>query len=42
MMSYLLRGIDPRLWHRAKAKAAKERLTMRAVLISLLTKWVQA
>jgi plasmid stability protein len=39
-MTYLLRDIDPELWTRVKVRAAREGVSMRAVLIRLLRAYV--
>lgn len=40
-VNYLLRNIDPRLWHKFKVRAAKDRLPMRTVLMRLLASYVK-
>lgn len=42
MSSYILRKIDPDLWARVKAKAALERTTLKALIESLLAKWLES
>jgi hypothetical protein len=37
--TYLVRDIDPMLWRSVKASAAKEGLTIRAVILRFLTEY---
>jgi hypothetical protein len=41
MASYILRGIDPELWHRVKVKALGERLTLKALIERLLADYLK-
>jgi hypothetical protein len=36
---YLLDGIPPKLWRQARTQAKKNGLSMRALLLTLLTDW---
>jgi hypothetical protein len=36
MLSYILRSIDPELWDDVKARAARDGLPLRAVILALL------
>jgi len=36
---YLLSGIPPTLWERARARARKEDLSIRTILLSLVEQW---
>jgi hypothetical protein len=36
MPSYILRTIDPKLWERVKARASKDGLPLRALILALL------
>lgn len=36
---YLLSGIPPTLWERARARARKEHVAMRQVILSLVEEW---
>ena len=38
---YLLDGIPPTLWEKARAKARKEHRSMRAVILTLLTAYAE-
>ena len=38
--NYILRDIDPGLWKRAKARATRDGLTLRAVIFALLRSYV--
>jgi len=38
---YLLDGIPPSLWTRVRTKAKRERTSVRALILSLLTAWVE-
>lgn len=38
--NYLLDSIPPTLWAKAKQKARREHLSMRAAILTLLTQWV--
>jgi predicted HicB family RNase H-like nuclease len=39
-VSYLLRNIDQDLWRRVKSKAALEGVSVNALILRLLTEWV--
>jgi plasmid stability protein len=41
MVSYILRNIDEDFWKRIKSKAALEGLSVKSVIINLLTDWVK-
>lgn len=41
MPSYILRGVDPELWKRVKAKAALEGITIRDLIEDFLREWVK-
>ena len=36
---YLLSGIPPTLWERARARARREHVAMRTVILSLIEEW---
>ncbi len=38
---YLLSGIPPTLWDRARAKARRDGVSMRALILSLLNAWLE-
>ncbi len=38
---YLLSGIPPTLWAKARAKAAKEGIAMRSLILTLLEQWLE-
>jgi len=38
---YLLSGIPPTLWEKARAKAKREGLSMRAMLLTLVDAWLK-
>ena len=40
-MTYLLRDIDDDLWARVKTRAARERISVRDVILRLLKAWVR-
>ncbi len=40
MPSFILRGIDPAFWRRVKSKAAAEGVTIKALILRLLTTWL--
>lgn len=40
-MSYLLRDVDPDWWRLVKAKAARDGLSIREVILSLLRAWLR-
>ncbi len=40
MASYILRQIDPKLWHRVKVKALSENLTIKALIEKLISEWL--
>ena len=40
--SYILRGFDPDLWRRVKAKCAMEGTTIKDVIAGLLVSWLKA
>lgn len=42
MSSYLMHRLDEQLWRKVKAKAATEGVSIRDVILRLLTDWVQA
>jgi hypothetical protein len=39
MLTYILRDIDPALWHAVKVRAAEQGLTIRAVILAQLAQW---
>lgn len=41
MASYILRSIDPDLWHRVKVKALGERITIKALILKLIVEWLE-
>jgi hypothetical protein len=40
-MNYYLRDLDPILWHRLKTKALARHLSLRELILSLLTTWLK-
>lgn len=38
---YLLSGIPPTLWERARARAKREELSIRTVILSLVEQWTE-
>jgi hypothetical protein len=38
---YMLKGVDPELWRKVRAKAAFEGRTIREVIVELLNWWVE-
>jgi plasmid stability protein len=40
MKTFLIRGIDPDLWAKVKVRAARDRQTIRAVVLRLLRLYV--
>ena len=36
MSSYILRGIDPKLWSRVKERAARDQISLRMLILQLL------
>jgi predicted DNA binding CopG/RHH family protein len=38
---YILRDIDETLWKRVKSKAAAEGISIKALILKLLEKWVK-
>lgn len=40
MPSFILRDIDPAFWRRVKSKAAAEGVTVKELILRLLTKWL--
>ncbi len=41
MPSYIIRKIDPDLWHRVKVKALKEKRSIKQVIESLIAAWLK-
>ncbi len=41
MASYILRQIDPDLWHRVKVKALSEKITLKALIEKLIGEWLE-
>ncbi len=41
MASYILRKIDPDLWHRVKMKALKEKITIKTLIETLIADWLK-
>ena len=42
MSDYFVKGIDPALWHRVRVRAAVDNVTIKSVLIRMLTAWVDS
>jgi hypothetical protein len=42
MPSFILRNLDPEFWSRVQAKAAREGVTVKALILRLLTQWLAA
>jgi hypothetical protein len=40
MASYILRGIDPDQWHKFKLKALEEKVSLKTLIVRLLTDWL--
>jgi hypothetical protein len=41
MPSYILRHVDPELWHKVKVKAAVEQTSIKALIERLLGDWLK-
>jgi hypothetical protein len=42
MPSFILRDLDPDFWSRVQAKAAREGVTVKSLILRLLTQWLGA